>query len=74
MGVMVEHLWDLLSGGHPVLDLGSMTFCDSVGLSRLIAVFETGTGMTAPASGARPCATYQGDSMSPAATLAAFLR
>nr|WP_269324005.1 STAS domain-containing protein [Streptosporangium roseum] len=33
-------MWDFLSGGHLVLDLSPMTFCDSSGLSRIITVFH----------------------------------
>lgn len=36
----VARLWDFLAGGHLVLDLSPMTFCDSSGLSRIITVFH----------------------------------
>ncbi|MFF4991330.1 STAS domain-containing protein [Streptosporangium saharense] len=39
LGAVIDGLWEGLDGGHLVLDLAEMTFCDSVGLSRLITTF-----------------------------------
>lgn len=39
LGAVIDGLWEDLGGDHLVLDLGETTFCDSVGLSRLIAAF-----------------------------------
>ncbi|MFI7536403.1 STAS domain-containing protein [Streptosporangium sp. NPDC049376] len=39
LGAVIDRLWEELDGDHLLLNLERTTFCDSVGLSRLIAAF-----------------------------------